>query len=202
MKNLSLGSGRGKFTLATWKPPLSSPLIYFPCFKYSNPREVPGKDVRNFFEFPVSRRWPTWRGSTPNQYLPIPMLPHNTISWSWGGRGLLATWQLRPSKANSTLCQSPSSPSSSPKSFYTSMSGILGWWGSGWNYVVGGLPRRLNSKIHLLTDKRRIHLRSASVRTYTFFTTGFPRFLSIHRARGLQVFDLPLLTNYSNPNYD
>jgi hypothetical protein len=48
----------------------------------------------------------------------------------------------------------------------------------------------------LLTNKRRIHLRSASVRTYTFFTTGFPRFLSIHGARGLQAFDLPLLTNY------
>jgi hypothetical protein len=54
----------------------------------------------------------------------------------------------------------------------------------------------------LLTDKRRNHLRSASVRTYTFFTTGFPRFLSICGARGLQAFDLPLLTNYSNPNYD
>jgi hypothetical protein len=26
----------------------------------------------------------------------------------------------------------------------------------------------------LLTDKTRIHLRSASVRTYTFFTTGIP----------------------------
>jgi hypothetical protein len=37
----------------------------------------------------------------------------------------------------------------------------------------------------VLTDKTRIHLRSASVRTYTFFTTGFPRFLSIRRARGL-----------------
>jgi hypothetical protein len=46
----------------------------------------------------------------------------------------------------------------------------------------------------LLTNKRHIHLRSASVRTYTFFTTGFPRFLSIHGARGLQAFDLPLLT--------
>jgi hypothetical protein len=44
----------------------------------------------------------------------------------------------------------------------------------------------------LLTDKRRIHLRFASVRTYTFFTTGFPRFLSIRGARGLQAFDLPL----------
>jgi hypothetical protein len=54
----------------------------------------------------------------------------------------------------------------------------------------------------VLTDKRCIHLRSASVRTYTFFTTGFPRFLSIRRARRLQAFDLPLLTNYSNPNYD
>jgi hypothetical protein len=37
----------------------------------------------------------------------------------------------------------------------------------------------------LLTDKRHIHLRSTSVRTYTFFTTGFPRFLSIRGARGL-----------------
>jgi hypothetical protein len=54
----------------------------------------------------------------------------------------------------------------------------------------------------LLTDKRRIHLRSASIRTYTFFTTGFPRFLSIRGARGLQAFDLPLHNNYSNPNYD
>jgi hypothetical protein len=54
----------------------------------------------------------------------------------------------------------------------------------------------------VLTDKRRIHLRSASVRTYTFFTTGFPWFLSIRGARGWQVFDLPLLTNYINPNYD
>jgi hypothetical protein len=54
----------------------------------------------------------------------------------------------------------------------------------------------------LLTDKRCIHLRSASVRTYTFFTMGFPRFLSIRGARGLQEFDLPLLTSYSNPNYN
>jgi hypothetical protein len=37
----------------------------------------------------------------------------------------------------------------------------------------------------VLTDKTRIHLRSASVQTYTFFTTGFPRFLSIRGARGL-----------------
>jgi hypothetical protein len=55
---------------------------------------------------------------------------------------------------------------------------------------------------YMLTDKRRIHLRFASVLTYTFFTTGFPRFLSIYGARGLQVFDLPLLTSYSYPNYD
>jgi hypothetical protein len=37
----------------------------------------------------------------------------------------------------------------------------------------------------VLTDKTRIHLRSASVRTYTFFTMGIPRFLSIRGARGL-----------------
>jgi hypothetical protein len=54
----------------------------------------------------------------------------------------------------------------------------------------------------LLTDKRRIHLWPASVQTYTFFTTGFLRFLSIRGARGLQAFDPPLLTCYSNPNYD
>jgi hypothetical protein len=51
----------------------------------------------------------------------------------------------------------------------------------------------------LLTNKRRIHLRSASVRTYTFFTTGFPRFMSIRGARGLQAFDLPLVTNLPKP---
>jgi hypothetical protein len=48
-------------------------------------------------------------------------------------------------------------------------------------------------------DKIRIHLRFASVRTYTFFTTGFPMFLSFHGARGLQVFDLPILTNLPKP---
>jgi hypothetical protein len=39
--------------------------------------------------------------------------------------------------------------------------------------------------IWLLMDKTRIHLRSASVQTYTFFTTGSPRFLSIRGARVL-----------------
>jgi hypothetical protein len=39
-------------------------------------------------------------------------------------------------------------------------------------------------------------------RPHTFFTTGFLRFLSIRGARGLQAFDLPLHTSYSNPNYD
>jgi hypothetical protein len=37
----------------------------------------------------------------------------------------------------------------------------------------------------LLKDKTHIHLRSASIRTYTFFTTGFSRFLSIRGGRGL-----------------
>jgi hypothetical protein len=45
----------------------------------------------------------------------------------------------------------------------------------------------------LLTDKTRIHLRFASVRTYTFFTTGFPRFLSIRGARGLLAFNQVLI---------
>jgi hypothetical protein len=53
-----------------------------------------------------------------------------------------------------------------------------------WNGAVDGLSA------NLLMDKRRIHLRSASVRTYTFFNTGFPWFLSILEARGLQAFDL------------
>jgi hypothetical protein len=48
MKSLNLGSRRGKFTLATLKPPLSSPLIYFPYFMYSYPREVPGRRCLGF----------------------------------------------------------------------------------------------------------------------------------------------------------
>jgi hypothetical protein len=50
--------------------------------------------------------------------------------------------------------------------------------------VTFGTEENFRTK-YLLTDKTRIHLRSASVRTYTFFTTGFPRFLSIRGARGL-----------------
>jgi hypothetical protein len=45
----------------------------------------------------------------------------------------------------------------------------------------------------MLMDKTRIHLRSSSVRTYTFFTTGFPRFLSIRGARGLLVLNQVLI---------
>jgi hypothetical protein len=37
--------------------------------------------------------------------------------------------------------------------------------------------------VSLLTDKRCISLGSTSVWTYTFFTTGLPRFLSIRGAR-------------------
>jgi hypothetical protein len=56
--------------------------------------------------------------------------------------------------------------------------------------------------VSLLTDKRCISLGSTSVWTYTFFTTGLPRFLSIRGARWLQAFNLPLHSSYSNPNYD
>jgi hypothetical protein len=52
MKSLSLGSGRGKFTVATLKPPLSSPHIYFACFMHSNLREVPGRRCSGFLEIP------------------------------------------------------------------------------------------------------------------------------------------------------
>jgi hypothetical protein len=51
----------------------------------------------------------------------------------------------------------------------------------------------------MLTDKRRIPLRSASVRTPHLFTTGFPRFLSIRGARGLQAFDQQRHTSYLKP---
>jgi hypothetical protein len=36
-----------------------------------------------------------------------------------------------------------------------------------------------------LMDKRRIHLRSTSLRTYTFFTTGFPKVLVNLRSKGI-----------------
>jgi hypothetical protein len=68
--------------------------------------------------------------------------------------------------------------------------------------TFGGSVNLLDVDDWLLMDKRRISLRPASVQTYTFFTTGFPRFLSIRGARGLQAFDLPLHTSYSKPNYD
>jgi hypothetical protein len=55
-KSLSLASGRGKFTLTNLKSPISSPLIYFSCFKYSNPREVPTRRCSGFLEFPVSKK--------------------------------------------------------------------------------------------------------------------------------------------------
>jgi hypothetical protein len=48
----------------------------------------------------------------------------------------------------------------------------------------------------LLTDKRRIPLRSEAYGPHTFFTTGFLRFLSIHGARRLQAFNLLLRTSY------
>jgi hypothetical protein len=60
-------------------------------------------------------------------------------------------------------------------------------------------PLGSSSTLRVLTDKIHIHLQSASIWTYTFFTTGFPRFLSIRGGRGLQAFDLPLLTNLPKP---
>jgi hypothetical protein len=53
----------------------------------------------------------------------------------------------------------------------------------------------------VLKDKRRIPLRFVSIRTPHLFTTGFPRFLSIRGARGLQAFNLLPRTSYSNYNY-
>jgi hypothetical protein len=52
MKSLSLGSGRDKVTLATLKPPLSSPLMFFPCFMYSYPRDVTGRICSGFHGIP------------------------------------------------------------------------------------------------------------------------------------------------------
>jgi hypothetical protein len=34
--------------MATLKPPLSSPLMYLPCFIQSNPREVPARRCSGF----------------------------------------------------------------------------------------------------------------------------------------------------------
>jgi hypothetical protein len=78
----------------------------------------------------------------------------------------------------------------------------LGWLNCCEQFFHAQHTREADKMWLVLTDKRCIPLRSASVRTYTLFTTGFLRFLSIHGARGLQAFDLPLHTSYSNPNYD
>jgi hypothetical protein len=45
LTNLLSHQDRGKFTLATLTPPLSSSLTYMRCFMYSNPREVPARDA-------------------------------------------------------------------------------------------------------------------------------------------------------------
>jgi hypothetical protein len=66
--------------------------------------------------------------------------------------------------------------------------------------VTKGVTTSLKGGHRVLTDKTRIHLRSASIQTYTFFTTGIPRFLSIRGAKGLHAFDLALLLPYPNPN--
>jgi hypothetical protein len=62
-------------------------------------------------------------------------------------------------------------------------SGALTTRGPSW--LGDGVTMAACDKTAVLTDKTRIHLRSASVRTYTFFTMGFSRFLSIRGARGL-----------------
>jgi hypothetical protein len=51
-KSLNLPSERGKFTLATLNPPLSSSLIYFPFLQIFNPREVPAKRCFGFLVIP------------------------------------------------------------------------------------------------------------------------------------------------------
>jgi hypothetical protein len=48
----------------------------------------------------------------------------------------------------------------------------------------------------LLTDKSVSLYDPQAYGPHTFFTTGFPRFLSIRGARGLQVFDLPSHSSY------
>jgi hypothetical protein len=55
MKSLSLASGRGRFTVDKQKPPLSYPLIYLPCRKYSMLREVPRKRCSGFLVIPGRR---------------------------------------------------------------------------------------------------------------------------------------------------
>jgi hypothetical protein len=62
-------------------------------------------------------------------------------------------------------------------------SGALMTHGPSWS--GDGVAMAACDKPAVLTDKTRIHLRSASVQTYTFFTMAFSRFLSICGARGL-----------------
>jgi hypothetical protein len=52
----------------------------------------------------------------------------------------------------------------------------------------------------LLTDKTRIHLRSASVWTYTFFTTGIPYVLINPRSKEITGLIYLYLLTYTNPN--
>jgi hypothetical protein len=51
-KSLHLPSGRSKFTFATLKPPLSSSLICFSFYIYSNPSEVLGGRCFGFLVIP------------------------------------------------------------------------------------------------------------------------------------------------------
>jgi hypothetical protein len=62
-----------------------------------------------------------------------------------------------------------------------------------------GLQEVEEGEAQVLTNKTRIHLRFASVRTYTFFTTGFPRFLSIRGARGLLALNQVLICLNGKP---
>jgi hypothetical protein len=55
-KSLNLRSGRGKFTLATLKPPLSSLLMFLLHFIYSNPREVPARRCFGFLVIPSLKK--------------------------------------------------------------------------------------------------------------------------------------------------
>jgi hypothetical protein len=126
MKSLSLASGRDRFIMAKRKPPLSSPLIYLPCRKYSMLREVPRKRCSGFLAIPDCREMANIESYHPEPICPAPDVASQHQRLIIRYEGSIGCLAIRPSRANSTPCRSPSSPSSSPIPSCISKSGILG----------------------------------------------------------------------------
>jgi hypothetical protein len=115
--------------LTTLKPPLSSPLMFMLRFIYSygksQVRDIVGslyyRSQRDSQHGEVTHRTNI---SRTRCCFTTPPVDHEV-------RGVYAAWKSKPSNANSTPCRLLLFLSFSPKSFCTSMSETLGWWGSG-----------------------------------------------------------------------